>query len=108
MRNLGDMSDSYNAQDVILLCEILENKFQIMNNKYRFNPGKCNSASSMSGYISRKMSRIIPALPTKLGHIEILEQTVTGRFSSVNTRLAFNTRILLPNLDQKMIQKRSH
>ena len=48
MRNLGNMSDLYNAQDVILLCEIIENHFQAMNNTYGFNPRKCNSASSMS------------------------------------------------------------
>ena len=47
------------------------------------------------------MSRIILALHTKLEHVEIFEQTVTGGFSSVNTRLAFDTRILLPNLDYK-------
>ena len=52
----------------------------------------------MSGYIERKMSKIILALPTKLDHVEIFEQTGTGGFSSVNTRLAFDTQILLPNL----------
>ena len=30
MRNLSDMSDLYNAQHVILLCEIIENRFQLM------------------------------------------------------------------------------
>ena len=47
------------------------------------------------------MPRIILALRTKLEHVEIFEQTVKGGFSSVNTRLAFDTRILLPNLDHK-------
>ena len=42
MRNLGDMNDSYNTQDVILLCEITESRFQMKNVKYRFNPRKCN------------------------------------------------------------------
>ena len=28
MRNLGDMNDFYNMQDVILLCEIIENRFE--------------------------------------------------------------------------------
>ena len=37
MRNLGDMNDLYNAQDVILLCEIIESRFQMMNDKYKFN-----------------------------------------------------------------------
>ena len=101
MRNLGNLNDLYNAQDVILLCEIIENRFQAMNDTYGFNPRKCNSASSMSSYIEMEMSRIILALPTKLEHVEIFEQTVPGGFSSVNTRLAFDTQILLPNLEYK-------
>ena len=44
------------------------------------------------------MSKIIFALPTKLDHVKIFEQTVTGGFSSVNTRLAFDTQFFLPNL----------
>ena len=55
----------------------------------------------MSGCIEREISRIILALPTKLEHVEIFEETVTGGFSSVNTRLAFDTQILLPNLEYK-------
>ena len=61
MRNLGEMNDLYNAQDVILLCEIIENRFQAMNDTYGFNPRKCNSANSMSGFIEREMSRTILA-----------------------------------------------
>ena len=55
----------------------------------------------MSGCIEREMPRVILALPTKLDHAEIFEQTVTGGFGSVNTRLASDTQILLPNLDDK-------
>ena len=98
MRHLGDLNDLYNVQDVILLSEIIENRFETMHKTYGFNPKKCNSASAMSGYIEREMFKIILALPTKLDHVEIFEQTVTGGFSSVNTRLAFDTQILLPNL----------
>ena len=101
VRNLGDLNDLYNAQNVILLWEIIESRFQMMNSKYGFNPRKCNSASSMSGCIEREMSRTILALPTKLEHVETFEQTVTGSFSSLYTRLAFDTQILLPNLDHK-------
>ena len=53
MRNAGDMNKLYNAQDVILLREIIENRFQVMNNTYGFNPRKCNSASRMRGCIER-------------------------------------------------------
>ena len=43
MKNLGDMNDLYNDQDVVLLCVIGENRFQFMhdwnfwaNNKRQF------------------------------------------------------------------------
>ena len=75
MRNLGDLNDLYNTQDVILLCEILESRFQVMQNTYGFNPRKCNSVSTMSGCIEREMSKvIITTLPTKIKHVEIFEQ----------------------------------
>ena len=48
MRNLGDLNDFYNTQDVILLTEIIESWFEAMKNTYGFNPRKCNLASSMS------------------------------------------------------------
>ena len=33
MRNLNDINDFYNAQDVILLSDIIENYFQLMYDK---------------------------------------------------------------------------
>ena len=96
MRHLGDLNDLYNFQDVALLCEILENRFQLMHERYGFNPRKCNSASTSSGCIEREMSKVILTLPTKVDHNEIFEQTVIGGFSCVNNRLAFDTQILLP------------
>ena len=101
MRNWGDLNDLYNAQDVILLTEIIKYHFQVMQDTCGFNPRKRNAASSMSGCIEREMSKIILALPTKVVHAEIFEQYVIGGFSSVNTRLAFDSQILLPNLDFK-------
>ena len=85
-RNLGDLNDLDNTQDVILLSEITESRFQAMQNTYGFNPRKCNSTSSMSGCIEREMSKIILALPKKYDHVEIFEKTVIGGFSCVNTR----------------------
>ena len=95
---LRDMNDLCNVQDVILLCEIAENRFQFMHDQYSFNPRKCNSASTLSSCIEREISRVIIALPTSNEAVDIFEQTITGGFSSVNTRLAFDTEILLPNL----------
>ena len=98
MRNLGNMNDLYNAQGVILLCKIAENRFQFMHDQYGFNPRKCNSASTLSGFIEREMSRVITALLTPNEAVDFFEQIITGGFSLVNTRLAFDTEILLPNL----------
>ena len=102
MRNLGDLNDLYNTQEVILLSEIIESRFQAMQNTYGFNPRKCNSASSISGCIEREMSKIILALLTKYDHVEIFEETLIGGFSCVNTRLAFDSQILLPKLIDKI------
>ena len=63
IRKLDDMNDLYNAQDVILLCEFGNNRFQFMHDQYGFNPRKCNSASTLSSFIQRKMLRVIIALP---------------------------------------------
>ena len=105
MRNLGNLNDLYNTQDVFLLTEIIESRFQVMQNTYGFNPRKCNSASSMSGCIEREMSKVILTLPTKYEHVEIFEQTVISGFSSVNTILPFDSQILLPNLtNQKKLE----
>ena len=85
MRNLGNLNDLYNTQDVILLCEIIESRFQAMQNTYGFNPRNCNSASTISGCIKTEMLKVIIALPAKYEHVEIFEQTVIGGFSCVNT-----------------------
>ena len=97
MRDLNDMNDLYNFQDVALLCEIVENRFQLMENQYGFNPRKCNSSATFSGCVEREMSKVIIALPTSNEHLNIFETTLTGGFSSVNNRLAFDTELLLPN-----------
>ena len=73
MRNLGDMNDLYNTQDVILLCEIIKNRFQLMHERYGFNPRKCNSASSLSGSIERDLSKVIIALATTNEIVDVFE-----------------------------------
>ena len=74
MRNLNNMNDLHNAQDVTLLLEILEDH--------------SNSPSSTNGKI-----------------IQLFEKTFTGGFSCVNTRVAFETEILLLNFSQKYFNK---
>ena len=94
MRNLGDMNDLYNMQDVILLCEIIENRFKKMHKKFGFNPRKCNSASSLSGCVQRNQSKVIISLPTNYEHAETFEKTLIGGYSCVNNRIGFDTELL--------------
>ena len=42
------------------------------------------------------MSKVIISFPTNVEHHEIFEKTITGGFSCVNTRLAFDSSIYLP------------
>ena len=99
------MNDLYNIQDIIFLCEICENRFQFMNNRYGFNPRKRNSASTLSGCIEREMSRVIIALPTSNEIVYIFEQSITVGFSCVNNRLAFDTETFLPNVIEQTNEK---
>ena len=101
LRDLLDLNDLYNAQDVILHLEIIENRFQSMQDKTGYNPRIINSASKLSGCIQREKSKIILALPTNNIQMETFEKTVAGGLSCVNNRLSFDTEILMPKLTTK-------
>ena len=64
--------------------------------KFSYNPRKCTSASSLSGYIHRFLSNTIIAPQTQAEVIDLFEQTLIGGFSCVNTGLGFDSKILLP------------
>ena len=68
-----------------------------MQDESGYNLRKCNSASTLSSFIEREMSKVIIALPTTNEFINLFEQTLTGGFSCINTLLAFDTETLLPN-----------
>ena len=107
MRNLGGMNDLYNMQDVILLCEIIENRFEKMHKKFGYNPRKCNSASTLSNCVQRNQSKVIITLPTNYEHAEIFENTLIGGYTCVNNRIGFNTEVLLPNFSKSEYAKMS-
>ena len=100
MRDLSDLNDLYNAQDVIILLEIIENRFQQIQDMTDYNPRIINSASKLSGCIQREKSKCIIALPTDNIQMEIFEKTVCGGYSSVNNRLSFDTELLMPNFSK--------
>ena len=105
MRNLSDLNNLYKAQDVILLLEIIEVRFQSMYDKTMFDPRKCNSAGKLSGCMQRKQSKVILAYPTNNCIMETFEKTLTGGFSCIKTRFSFDTVLLLPNLTEADYKK---
>ena len=75
-----------------------------MQDKTGYNPRIINSASKLSGCIQQEKSKCILALPINNTQMEIFEKTLCGGFSSVNTRLSFDTELLMPNLTKSDYQ----
>ena len=95
LENLDDHNKLYNFQDIIILCEIFNNHSLQLQKVFKHNPRKCNSASSFSSCVQRDKSKCLIILPTEAEHVRVFEKTLTGGFSCVNTRLAFDSQILL-------------
>ena len=55
--------------------------------------------------MKRDLSKVIIALPTTTEHAEVLERFLIGGYSCVNTRLGFDTEMVLPNLTQSEYAK---
>ena len=64
METLGDLNRINNFQDVAILCEIFEKRATQLQNLFKYNPRKCNSASSFAGCVQRLQRKCVIALPT--------------------------------------------
>ena len=73
----------------------LNNVLLIYKIIFKFNPRKCSSASSFSSCVHRDKSKCCIALRTDAEHVRVFGKMLIGGFSCVNTRLAFDTEILL-------------
>ena len=103
LKDLGDLNEIYNFQDTIILCEVFEQWSEHLQKLFKYDPHKCKSASSFSGCDHRDKSKCLIALPTDTKHARVFERTLTGRFTCVNTRLAFDTQILLVDNKNKKV-----
>ena len=91
LHTLGDMNRIYNIQDTLILCEIFEQRSLLLQNLFKFNPRKCNSASSFSGCVQRNKSKCNIVLPTDAKKIRIFEKTLIGGYNCVNTKMGFDS-----------------
>ena len=57
LKTLEDMNRIYNFQDTLILCEIFEQRASLLEKLFKFNPRKCNSASSFSRNVHRNKSK---------------------------------------------------
>ena len=103
LKDLGELNKIYNFQDTISACEIFEKWSEHLQKHFKYNPHNCNCASWFSGCAHRDKSKCLIALPRDAEHIRVFEKTLLGRFSCVNTRLAFDTQILLAENKNKKV-----
>ena len=80
---------------------MFEHRSEHFQKLFKFNPRIFNSASSFRGYVHRDKSKCLIALPTDAEHVRVFEKTLIGGFSCVNTRVAFDTQILLSNKENE-------
>ena len=64
LTKLSDLNDINNFQDIIIFCEIFENRVTEMVKKFPYNPRKCSSGSLLSSCIQRFLSQVIISLAT--------------------------------------------
>ena len=76
-----------------------------MQEKFKFNPRKCSSASTLSGAIQRDMPKVIISFPTNANVIKLMEKTLIGGMSVLNTRLGFDSNIFIKDKKQKLVYK---
>ena len=96
MKNLSDFNDIYNIQDVSILSFILENRWQKVKDETRFDPKCFTSASPLSGIIERIRSKVILTFPKDVETVDLMERLLSGGYSSIYTRLGFNTEMFTP------------
>ena len=103
LKSLGDMNRIYNFQDTLILCKIFEQRASLLEKLFKFNPRKCNSASSFSGTVRRKKSKCNIVMPTNAEQIRVFEKTLIGGYICVNTRMAFDSELFLKDLDNEKV-----
>ena len=80
-KDLGELNKIYNFQDTIILCEVFEQRPYRLQEIFKYNPRKCNSAISFSGCVQREKIKCCIALPTDAEHVRLFEKTLIGGFN---------------------------
>ena len=103
IEKLSKLKEIYNFQDTTIV-ENFENRANEIMKRFTYNLSKCTSASLLSGCIHCYFSQITIILPTRSDFVVLFKKTLIGSFCCINTRLAFDSKILFPR-DLKLIYK---
>ena len=96
MRTLSDFNDINNIQVVFILDVILEYRWQKIKDETGFDPRCFTSVSTLSGTIERIKSKVILTYPRNVAVVDFMESVLSGGYSSVHTRLGFDTEMFTP------------
>lgn len=80
LKDLGELNKIYNFQDTVIICEIFEQRSGHLQKLFKYNPPKCNSASSFSGCVHTDKIKCMIALPTEAEHVRVSEKNTNWRF----------------------------
>ena len=96
LKTLRNMNKIYNIQDTLIFCEIFEQRSILLEKLFKFNPRKCNSASSFSGCVKRNKSKCNTVLPTDAKKIKYLK-----KLSLEDTVVLIQEQHLIPNFFER-------
>ena len=76
LEKLWELNKIQNFQETIILPETFEQHCYHLQDLFKFNPRKCNSASSFSGCFHKDKSKCCIALPVDAEHVGVFEKTL--------------------------------
>ena len=76
-----------------------------IKDKTGFNTRSFTSASTLNGAIERIKSKVILRYPRNIEVVDLMESLLSGGYSSLHTRLSFDTEMFTPNRAEYMKQK---
>ena len=88
LSKLGEPNQIYNFQDIIILCEIFEQRASLLQKIFKYNPRNVT---------------VLAASQVVFTETKVNERTLIGGFTCVNTRLAFDTDVLLNDNNQEKV-----
>ena len=105
MRNLSSFNDIYNIHNIRILAVIFEYHWQKIKNDNGFDLRCFTSANTLSGAIEQIKSKVILTFPRSVEIVDLMENLLSGGYSSVYTGIGFGTETFTPKSKGKIEQK---